>query len=161
MKCRERLEAYLREQQVPFSLSWHPEAYTAQEVAAAAHIPGRLVAKVVMVAADSRLTMAVLPADLRVDVPKLASALGAKEVRLAREEEFSHAFPDCDVGAMPPFGNLYQIPVIVEEALTRDPEIAFEVGTHREMMRVRYPDFHRLVQPKVAAFATPKKPVGA
>src|SRR3990172_7193008 len=109
MNCKERLEAYLRENKVPFQVVHHPLAYTAQEVAAAEHVPGKMLAKVVMVFADGKLVMLALPAPYRVDLSKAAAALGAREARLAHEEEFAAAFPDCEVGAMPPFGNLYDV----------------------------------------------------
>ncbi|MBI3286871.1 MAG: YbaK/EbsC family protein, partial [Chloroflexi bacterium] len=128
-------------------------AYTAQEVAAAQHVPGKQVAKVVMVKAGKQLMMAVLPAPYRVDLKKLASALGAKSARLAREEEFEGIFPDCEVGAMPPFGNLYQLPVYVDASLTEDVEIVFQTGTHSDTMKIRYADYQRLAQPKVAEYA--------
>lgn len=123
--CKQRLEKYFRENKVAFQSMTHPAAYTAQEVAAAQHVPGKQVAKVVMVKAGKQLMMAVLPAPYRVDLKKLASALGAKSARLAREEEFEGIFPDCEVGAMPPFGNLYQLLVYVDASLTEDVEIVF------------------------------------
>ena len=153
MTCQERLESYLRSSQVPFQLQHHPLAYTAQEVAAAKYVPGKLVAKVVMVQADGRPAMLALPAPLRVDLAQAATTLGAREVRLAEEEEFAGTFPDCEVRAMPPFGNLYGVPVYVDRALTEDEEIVFAAGTHTDTMRLRYADFARLVQPTVGAFA--------
>src|SRR5574341_670347 len=103
MTCRERLERYFRENGVKYEVQSHPEVYTAQEVAAVEHIPGRSMAKVVMAMVDGTLTALVLPAPSRVDIPKVKAALGAKDARLAREQEFSTVFPDCEVGAMPPF----------------------------------------------------------
>jgi Ala-tRNA(Pro) deacylase len=153
MTCRERLEEYLRENGVRFQVRTHPVVYTAQEVAAVEHVPGRLVAKVVMVIADGQMTMLVLPAPYRVDVERVRQSLQAKEVRLAREEEFAHVFPDCEVGAMPPFGNLYNVPVVVDQSLTADPVIVFRAGTHRETMSIDYSDYERLVRPRVAEFA--------
>src|SRR3970040_1504428 len=116
--CRQRLERYFRESRVAYQSMSHSTAYTAQEVAAAQHVPGKQVAKVVMVKAGEALVMAVLPAPYRVDLEKLAAAAGAKGARLTREEEFEGIFPDCEVGAMPPFGNLYQVPVYVDASLT-------------------------------------------
>ena len=153
MNCKERLEAYLRENKVPFQVVHHPLAYTAQEVAAAEHVPGKMLAKVVMVFADGKLVMLALPAPYRVDVNKAAAALGAREVRLAHEEEFAAAFPDCEVGAMPPFGNLYDVPVYADKALAEDKEIVFQAGTHTDTVTMMYADFERLVKPKAAAFA--------
>jgi Ala-tRNA(Pro) deacylase len=155
MACKDRLEAFLREHQVPFQAQHHPLAYTAQEVAASEHVPGRLVAKVVVVLADGRPALLVLPATHRVDLARAAAGLGAREVRLAPEAEFAAAFPDCEVGAMPPFGNLYGVPVYVEAALAADEEIVCAAGTHTDTVRLRYADFARLVAPTVAAFAHP------
>lgn len=156
MTCRERLERYFRENGVKYEVKSHPEVYTAQEVAAVEHIPGRSMAKVVMAMVDGALTALVLPAPSRVDIPKVKAALGAKEARLAREQEFSTIFPDCEVGAMPPFGNLYNVPVLVDRALTEDPTITFNAGSHRETMSIAYQDFVRLASPKVADFSVLK-----
>src|SRR3989304_5104016 len=153
MKCKERLEAYRRENKVPFQVQHHPQAFTAQEIAASEHIPGKLLAKVVMVLADGKMVMLALPAPYRVDLAKAAAVLGAKEVRLAREEEFAAAFPDCEVGAMPPFGNLYDVPVYVDKALVEDDTIVFNAGTHTDTISMKYADFERLVKPRVAEFA--------
>ncbi len=150
MECRQRLERYLRENGVVFETRHHPRAVSAQEVAAAEHVPGRMLAKTVMVMADERLVMLVLPAPQQVDLGKTTAALGVKEARLADEAEFEGAFPDCEVGAMPPFGNLYGVPVYVEEALAEDEQIVFRAGTHTDTMSVRYADFEKLVTPVVA-----------
>jgi Ala-tRNA(Pro) deacylase len=115
MECRDRLEDYLRENGVPFEVQHHPRAITAQEVAATEHVPGKMLAKVVMVLADGEMVMLTLPAPYQVDLEKVGKVLGAEEARLAEEEEFEVIFPDCEVGAMPPFGNLYELPVYVEE----------------------------------------------
>ena len=148
VKCKERLKKYLREHNVSFEAMAHPEAYTAQEVAAAQHVSGHQLAKVVMVWADKQMTMLVLPASARADFRQAAKLLGVKKVRLATEAEFSQHFPDCRVGAMPPFGNLYELPVYVDRALTEHAEIVFRVGTYTETMKVAYADFDRLVQPQ-------------
>jgi Ala-tRNA(Pro) deacylase len=144
MRCKERLEAYLREQGVPFQIQHHPIAFTAQEVAAAEHIPSRMVVKVVMVVADGKPVMLALRATDRVDLRKLAAVLGVTDVRLAEERE---------LGAMPPFGNLYGMPVYVDTALAEDETIIFQAGTHTDTMSLKYADFTRLVQPTVADFA--------
>ena len=146
MECRDRLENYLRENQVPFEEQHHPRAVSAQEVAASEHVPGRMLAKTVMV-------MLALPAPYQVDLEKAAAALGVDDARLAEEEEFEDSFPDCEVGAMPPFGNLYGVPVYVEKTLAEDETIVFRSGTHTETMSVSYSDFERLVEPTVAQFA--------
>lgn len=152
MTCRERLEKYFKEQGVKYQVKAHPEVYTAQEVAAVEHVPGRSMAKVVVAIVDGTLTALVLPAPYRVDIPKLKSALGAKEARLAREQEFATVFSDCEVGAMPPFGNLYRVTVVVDRAMTEDPTMVFNAGTHRETMTIAFADFKRLVAPTVADF---------
>lgn len=156
MTCRERLEAYLLQQHVPFEVQRHRTAYTAQEVAASEHIPSKMVAKAVMVFADGNMTMLVVPASYQVDLTQIRKIVGAKFVRMADEPEFSTYFPDCDVGAMPPFGNLYDMPVYVDKHLTEDAYIVFPAGTHTETISVRYQDFDRLVSPTVDAFAVPK-----
>ena len=148
-----RVKEYLDQQHVPYQHMVHRTAYTAQEVAAEEHIPGKMVAKTVIVRVDGRFAMAVVPATVRVDLAALKSFLGAEEVRLANELEFTGLFADCDVGAMSPFGNLYGLPVYVEESLTRDPEIVFNAGTHQDTVHMKYEDFARLVQPRVFPFA--------
>ena len=153
MECKDRLEGYLRENRVPFEAQHHPRVVTAQEVAASEHVPGKMLVKTVMVLADGKLTMLALPATYQVDLEKAAAALEAGEVRLAEEEEFEGTFPDCEVGAMPPFGNLYGVPVYVEKALAEDETIVFRAGTHTDTMSVKYTDFERLVEPTVAEFA--------
>ena len=149
MRHKERLETYLRENRVEFQVQPHPPAYTAQEVAATEHVPGRMFAKVVMAMVNGNLTMLVLQAPDAVDLQKVANALGANEVRLAAEDEFAPRFPDCEVGAMPPFGTLYNLPVYVDPALAENENIVFEAGAHTVTMLMKYADFERLVQPKV------------
>jgi Ala-tRNA(Pro) deacylase len=153
--CKDRLEAYLREKQVPFEVRHHPRAITAQEVAASEHVPGKMLAKTVMVLADGKMVMLVLPAPYHVDMDKAGKVVGG-EVRLAHEEEFENTFPDCEVGAMPPFGNLYEVPVYVDAALAEDETIVFRAGTHTDTMSVSYADFERLVEPTIAEFAASK-----
>jgi Ala-tRNA(Pro) deacylase len=153
MDCKDTLESYLREDQVPFETHHHPTAFTAQEVAASEHTPGKMVVKVVMVLADGELAMLAMPAPYQADLERVAEVLGASEVRLAHEEEFAPAFPDCEVGAMPPFGNLYGLPVYVDEALAEDETIVIQAGTHSDTIRLKYADFERLVRPTVARFA--------
>lgn len=155
MPCKEKLEDSLHQQQIPFQVQQHPIAYTAQDVAASEHISGKLVAKVVIVFADDRMVMLVLPASNRVDFNRLSKALKADEVRLADEAELSAAFPDCEVGAMPPFGSLYNLPMYVDERLAEDKEIVFPVGTHTETMRLKYTDYEQVVHPTLIEFARP------
>ena len=149
----QRLKEFLDDNQVKYITIMHSPAHTSQEIAASAHIPGREMAKTVMVMIDNQIAMAVLPAPSFVDIAKLAAALGVQEAGLCSEDEFKDAFPGCDVGAMPPLGNLFGMDVFVDEALTRDDEIAFNAGSFHELIRMAYADFERLVKPKVCAFA--------
>ena len=155
MDCKERLENYLRENGVPFEAQHHRMAVTAQEVAATEHVPGRMFAKTVMTLADEEMVMLVLPAPYHVNPEKAAEALGARDFRLASEEQFEEAFSDCEVGAMPPFGNLYEVPVYVDEAIAEDESIVFRAGTHTDTMSVGYGDFERLVKATVVELADP------
>lgn len=142
-----RLEQFLHEQHTSYETIHHARAVTAQETAASAHIRGSLLAKTVMVNIDGRLAMVVLPAARRVHFGRLRQATGAIAAELATESEFRDLFPDCEVGAMPPFGNLYGIEVYVDESLVTDADIAFNAGTHTEVMRMPYREFERLVAP--------------
>jgi len=153
MQCKERLEQYLRDNDVPFETMTHTQAYTMPEVAAALHVPGKQVAKVVVVKTDGKTVMLVIPASHRLSFAQVRAMLGTKKVSLAKEEEFADLFPDCAIGAMPPFGNLYDVPVYVDQALTEEANIVFRVGTHRHTMKVAYADFARLAQPAVGEFA--------
>lgn len=154
----EKLKTFLDREGIKYVIITHSRAYTAQEAAASAHIPGRELAKTVMVKLDGLMAMAVLPASYHVNLEHLAEVAGAKKVSLASEHEFAGLFPDCDTGAMPPFGNLYGMDVYVAESLTEDDEIAFAAGSHTELIRMAYADFERLVKPKVLAFSEPTIP---
>jgi Ala-tRNA(Pro) deacylase len=151
MRCKMKLESYLRENGVAYETQHHPQAFTAQEVAASEHIPGRILAKVVIVIADGQPTMLVLPANQHVYLPEVARVLKAKEAHLAEESEFAPLFPDCEVGAMPPFGNLYSLPVYVDAVLTNEDRFYFQAGSHTDTMSMSYSDFARLVKPTVTA----------
>lgn len=153
MKCQEQLERYLRDHQVAYQIQHHPQAYTAQQIAECEHISGKKVAKSVVVLAEKKRVLLVLPASQRVDLHKVRALLGTQNASLLREEELPTIFPDCEVGAMPPFGNLYNIPVYVDPSLTTQENIVFPIGTHTETMSLNYTDFARLVQPVVAEFA--------
>ena len=144
-----KLARFLDERKIPYKADTHPEVYTAQQAAQASRVPGRAFAKPVLVNVDGTLRMAVLAATERVDLRRLQECLGAKKVRLAAEAEFAPVFPDCDVGAMPIFGSLYGIPVLVARELTENAEIAFTAGTHRDVVRVATKDFLDAEQPKV------------
>jgi Ala-tRNA(Pro) deacylase len=149
MACRENLETYLAQRGIAYEIQHNPPVFTAPRVAASEHIPGKKLVKVVMVFAGEQLAMLVLSGHFDVDLRAAGTALGVREVRLAREDEFAAAFPDCEPGTMPPLGNLYGIPVHVEEALEEDESIVFQVGTHTDTMTISYRDFARLARPKV------------
>lgn len=148
-----KLREFLDRHQIKYVTISHSQAFTAQQIAASAHIPGKELAKTVIVKLDGKMAMAVLPASFQVDFELLKEATGARRVELADEEEFKYLFPQCEVGAMPPFGNLYDMEVYVAESLTEDREIAFNAGSHTELIRMAYIDFERLVQPKVLTFS--------
>jgi len=145
----DKLKKYLDENGAKYEVISHSEAFTAQEVAQAMHVKGRTLVKVVVINSDKGHIMVALPADRRVDITLLRSELGLKLAALSSEQEMKRLFPDCEVGAMPPFGNLYALPVYVDKALAADPEIYFQAGTHYEAVRMSYADFERLVKPGV------------
>jgi Ala-tRNA(Pro) deacylase len=143
------LQNYLDERHVEYTLINHSRTYTAQETAQSAHIPGREIAKAVVVRIDGTAAMVVQPATSKVHLGKLKKLTGAKSVSLADEEDLKDLFPDCELGAMPPFGNLYGLQVYVGEELTHDEEIAFNAGSHTELIKLAYRDFESLVHPEV------------
>src|ERR1039457_453353 len=149
-----KVKAFLDGHEVKYVIISHSKAYTAQGIAAVSHISGKFLAKTVIVKLDGALAMAVLPAPYLVDLLALRRAVGVREAELASEREFKQHFPDCETGAMPPFGNLYGIPVYVDESLTEDDEIAFNAGSHHELIRMSYLDFDRLVRPDVMSFSS-------
>jgi Ala-tRNA(Pro) deacylase len=149
----QRLKDFLDEHQVKYVVISHSRAFTTQEIAAATHIPGKELAKTVIVDIDGKTAMAVVPGSQKVDLALLRDALGAEQVTLAKEAAFKDRFPECDLGAMPPFGNLYGMPVYVADSLTEDEEIAFNAGSHDQLVKLAYRDFERLVQPEVMRFA--------
>lgn len=149
----EKIRKYLDDNHVKYLTIAHSPAYTANDIAHAAHVSGREMAKTVMVDTDGRLVMVVLPASKRLSFVEAARVVGGKNVRLAHEYEFASLFPGCETGAMPPFGNLYGVEVYVDPSLQADEEIVFNAGTHTELIRMRYDDYARLVHPKVAALA--------
>jgi len=152
-----KIKEFLDKNNVKYVIVQHSPAYTAQEIAANAHISGRELAKTVMIKIDGKIAMAVLPANFKISFEQLKDALGAENVRLAYEQEFMDKFPDCEVGAMPPFGNLYGMDVYVAESLTEDEEIAFNACSHSELIKMKYKDFEKLVHPKVMRFSSPVK----
>ena len=146
------IKSLLDRKHVKYVTIRHSPAFTAQEVAQSAHIPGRIMAKTVMVEIDGELAMTVIPSNHRVIMDDLCTLAGTEDVRLAREEEFEHIFPDCEPGAMPPFSNLYDLSVYVSPDLADESEIAFNAGTHTEIIRMMFHDFDLLVHPTVARF---------
>ena len=148
-----KLKAFLDENKVEYKVIKHSNAYTAQEIAAKSHVSGKNFAKTVIVKVDGKMTMTVLPASYQVDFELLKDIFGSSHVSLAKEDEFQRFFPDCEIGAMPPFGNLYDMEVFVAETLAEDDEIAFNAGNHTEMIKLKYSDFERLVEPRVFKFS--------
>lgn len=146
----DRLKGFLDENDVKYVTISHSEAFTAQEIAAAAHLPGKEMAKTVMVKIGDELAMVVLPAPDQVSLERLQQVTGAHDAELASEDEFSKLFPGCEVGAMPPFGNLWDMNVFVDERLRENEQIAFNAGSHTELVKLPYSDFERLVEPVVA-----------
>jgi Ala-tRNA(Pro) deacylase len=148
-----KLKDFLDRNEIKYELIHHPTTYTAQLTAASSHVKPEELAKTVILSRDGKLAMAVVPASKRVDITALHSASGAHSMRLASELEFKQQFPDCDAGAMPPFGNLYGMEVFVDIGLIDKKRIAFNAGSHEELVRVAYADFERLVKPRVLSFA--------
>jgi Ala-tRNA(Pro) deacylase len=161
--CLDRLEAYLRDQGVAYKLERHPLAYTARGVADSEHLSARQVAKAVIIIADGRPVMVVLPASHELQLNELAQGLGASEARLAEESEFAPIFPDCETGAMPPFGNLYGLRVYMDSSLCEDGSLVLQAGTHTDTMRIACADFKQLVKPSIVHLARyrhhPRMPV--
>jgi Ala-tRNA(Pro) deacylase len=148
-----KLKEFLDGEKVKYVAIQHSAAYTAQEIAASAHVRGKELAKTVMITLDGKMAMAVVPASRKVGFDSLREAAGANSVQLASEQAFRDMFPECEVGAMPPFGNLYGMPVYVSQLLAKDDEIAFNAGSHTELIRLAYQDFERLVKPKAVRIA--------
>jgi Ala-tRNA(Pro) deacylase len=150
----QKLRDFLDSHNVKYVIIKHSPAFTAQEVAASAHIPGKELAKTVMIKIDGTMAMAVLPASYQVDMEQLKEATQATTVELASEQEFKDMFPGSEIGAMPPFGNLYGMEVFASKALAEDDEIAFNAGSHTELIRLPYSDFVEHVKPQVIALST-------
>ncbi len=148
-----KLKRFLDENHIRYVSIRHSPAYTAQETAASAHVPGRELAKTVILYIDGEMAMAVLPSTRMLDLELLRHHTEAESVTLATENQFKDRFPDCEAGAMPPFGNLYKIPVYVDRSLTLDDQIAFNAGSHAELIQLAFEDFENLVHPIVAEFA--------
>lgn len=148
-----KLREFLDSHNIKYLVISHSLAYTAQGIAALAHVSGKKLAKTVIVKIDGVLAMAVIPASEHVDLDRLKTLTGARNVEIATEREFKDAFPDCETGAMPPFGNLYDMPVYADMSLSQFEEITFSAGTHRELVRMRWDDMVRLVNPTVDKLA--------
>jgi Ala-tRNA(Pro) deacylase len=148
-----RLREFLEAEGVKYVTITHSQAFTAQEIAASAHIPGKELAKTVMVKIDRDMAMVVLPATEMVSLGRLKEVTGATDVQLASEPEFKDLFPTCALGAMPPFGNLWGMDVYADDRLSEDEQIAFNAGSHTELVRLAYADFERLVKPRVLSVA--------
>jgi len=155
MAVSNTLKAFLSASKVPHTVAKHPVAYTAQELAAASHVPGRHMAKCVLVNTDRGPMLAVLPAIYRIDFKRLKAAAGVKTASIATEGDIKARFPDVEVGAMSPFGNLYQLPVVVERTLEESEEMVFNAESHTDTITMRYRDFARLVPHKTGAFGQP------
>jgi Ala-tRNA(Pro) deacylase len=148
-----KVREFLDSNHIKYLVISHSLAYTAQGIAALTHLSGKRLAKTVIVKIDDILAMAVIPASLHVDLDRLRALTGAQKVQIASEREFKDAFPDCETGAMPPFGNLYDMTVYADASLAENEEITFSAGTHRELVRMRWADMVRLVNPMVAHVA--------
>jgi len=157
MPIIKKLKELFDETKVSYEVYNHPMAYTAQGIAQRQHFSGNEMAKVVMLRADGELVMAVVTGSQKVDLPTVRASLGADEVRLAREDEFYIKFPHCEIGAMPPFGNLFGLPVYMDPAVTKDESIYFNAGNHVQTVRIRYKDFEKLVNPQVVRLTEEKK----
>ncbi len=151
MPILRRLKELFDDAKVSYEVYNHPLAYTAQEIAARQHFSGKEMAKVVMLEVDDRLMMGVIPGSQKINLNTVKASLGAKQVRLATEDEFVSRFPECEVGAMPPFGHLFGVPVLVDPALEKDDVIYFNAGNHVQTVRLSYKDFARLVKPQIAS----------
>ncbi|MEE9555119.1 MAG: YbaK/EbsC family protein [candidate division Zixibacteria bacterium] len=149
-----KLREFLDTNKIKYVAIGHSPAFTAQQIAASAHIPGKELAKTVMIKIDGKMAMAVLPASYKVDFDMLKDVIGTDNIELATEREFKDLFSECEIGAMPPFGNLYGMDVYVAESLSDDDEIAFNAGSHTELIKMAYEDFEKLVKPRVLAFSS-------
>jgi len=147
MSISPKLKTFLDKEKVGFQILEHSPAYTAMEIAGSQHVPGRQMVKSVIVKADDKFVMCVLPAIHYIDLDKLKKTLNAKKIELAAEDEIAKLFPDFEVGAEPPFGQLYGIKVLVDKVLDEDNEIVFNAGTHTDMVKMKFADFKRIVNP--------------
>ena len=157
MPIIKRLKELFDEAKISYEVYNHPLAYTAQEIAQSQHFPGDQMAKVVMLKVDGELVMGVIAGNQKIHLSTARASLGASEVRLATEDEFISRFPDCEIGAMPPFGNLFGVPVYVDPAVEKDQAIYFNAGNHVQTVRLRYDDFEKLAHPSIVHLTEAKK----
>lgn len=155
MSLSDRFKKYLNNSNINYSVISHNPTYTAEELANELQVPEKDLAKTVIVKSDDGYAMIVLPASRKINLDYLKNAMGKKDIELADEAEFVNLFPDCELGAMPPFGNLYKIPVYVALRLSEDDEIIFNAGTHSDAIKMSFKDFKRLVDPRIAYFSEP------
>lgn len=148
-----KLKEFLDSQKVKYISTAHSPAFTAQEIAAAAHVSGKQLAKTVIIKMDGQMAMVVVPANDQLSFVKLREVTGAKQLDLASESEFKDKFAGCEVGAMPPFGNLFNMPVFLSDELKKQTHILFNAGSHSELIDLKMEDFERLVKPKVVTLA--------
>ncbi len=151
----DKIKKYLDDEQIKYVSIYHSPSYTAQEIAESAHVSGDMLAKTVIVKHGKGLKMVVLPASMHIDFDRLKEVLNPGEVALASEEQFKDRFQKCEIGAMPPFGNLYDMEVYVDETLTHGEKIAFNAGSHVELIELAYEDFNRLVKPRIIKVSSP------
>lgn len=152
MTVAAELKTLLDKSKIHYQVLQHEEVYTSLETAEKQDVPGQEFAKSVVIKADDKFGLAVVPSIYRVNLHKLAQGIGARQADLANESEFTKLFPNCDLGAMPPFGQLYQMPVWVDVTLTKDKEIVFNAGSHTEAIKLSFADFKRLVKPQILDF---------
>ncbi len=153
MPLKKRLKDFLDENHIKYVTMIHSKAYTAQEIAAILHVPGKSFAKTVILKADGKFVMAVLPATHRINLDLFKQVAHAHEVEMATEEEFEKLFPGCEIGAMPAIGRIYELPTYVDSSLTRNEDICFNATTHSEVIKMKYPDYERLTEPIIGTFA--------
>lgn len=161
MPMLRRLKEVLDQAKISYEVYNHPRAFTTPEIAATQHITGRAMAKVVILRVDGSLVMAVLPSNRMVSFGNVKTSLGAKEVSLATEEQFTALFPECEIGAMPPFGNLFGLPVYVDPALSRYDSLYFNAGNHMQTVRMKYEDYKRLVNPEIVRLTEERRKIAA
>lgn len=149
-----KLKTWLDENNIRYFTIRHSKAYTSQEIAASVHVSGKNFAKTVVVKIDGKMALFVLPASFKIDFGMLGSIFRKENLMLAHEGEFRHVFPDCEIGSMPPFGNLYGLDVYVAKSLSEDDEISFNACSHSEIIKMKYKDFEKLVKPKILKFST-------